>query len=782
MRHPLWDTLPRWLLTWLVCVALNLGLMELLKVDSRWWLAALVLLLWCGALGAAEFFGRFWAMLALWAAALGLCLLLSDWGLLTEAALATFSRAETADGYGELVLLLLCAAAVLPLSALLRSYWMRAALSLGWTALWITAALLEWPLPRLVPAALIPLLLLTLTETIRRTRREEEPDKPFKRALLLSLLPMALLLSLLPAPEEPYGYPLLHAVADRVEQLWHDAETSLRYRHRGDEEFGMSFNGVSDEAEVGKGNREDGAGVLYAYPGQEPDGAVYLFGNAWNRFDGRGWSSTLKPEDAELLNWSLDTTEHVYALWRLLGERSEAAEFSDYFRTNNVYLSSRNLDMRTMFTVMNTTHIQTDEERFPYADAPTGSLFDYVQREDVWYRVYYLESNVRTRGELIASAEGTVYDTEEIGPRWRWVAEDLPGSLQLELRDNLKPEEVFAKREALIRNVYLDCTGVSDRAAALAEEITAGCGRDSEKLAAIAAYLQANYTYTLQPAPVPAGGNFLDWLLFESREGYCAWYATAAVLLARSVGVPARYVQGYRGELAADMFTALLPGDAHAWCEGYITGYGWLTVEATPGFSSDGAGWLTAAEERAQRGGETGTAGEGAGRGNGGERDKNLVILVPPTHQIDAVQQPLSEPEQEDQPASPGWLPPLIFAVLVAALLTVWMWQRARRKRRYAEADPAEKLLLDLESLLRDLRGKGYPRHPEEPLRLYFARLPWHYLLTSEEEAAEMAALYDRTFFAQTPPSEAEFERHRAFAARFRPRTLRQWMIWYRLQ
>ena len=74
---------------------------------------------------------------------------------------------------------------------------------------------------------------------------------------------------------------------------------------------------------------------------------------------------------------------------------------------NSVYLHCRNINVRTMFTVMDATHIFTDEKRFPYADAPTGSLFDYVQRDEVWYRVYFLESNARTRGALIAAAEGT---------------------------------------------------------------------------------------------------------------------------------------------------------------------------------------------------------------------------------------------------------------------------------------------------------------------------------------------------------------------------------------
>ena len=60
--------------------------------------------------------------------------------------------------------------------------------------------------------------------------------------------------------------------------------------------------------------------------------------------------------------------------------------------------------------------------------------------------------------------------------------------------------------------------------------------------------------------------------------------------------------------------------------------------------------------------------------------------------------------------------------------------------------------------------------------------MPWHYLLADEAEAREMAALYDRCFFSPAAPNEEELARHRAFAARFRPRTLRQWMLWYSLQ
>ncbi|MCR5663356.1 MAG: transglutaminase-like domain-containing protein [Oscillospiraceae bacterium] len=786
MKSSLWDDLPRWLLTWLVCFALEQGLGSLLRIDSRWWLALLVLLLWCALAAAAGRFGRFWGMLALWIAAFGLCLLLTNRAMLLAAARAAISRSGAAGSAGELFLLLLCGTLALPLSALLRFYGARAALSVGWTAVWIAAALLEWPLPRMVPAAMAPLLLLTLAETIRRLRREAEPGKALKRALLLSLLPAVLLLALLPAPAEPFEYPLLHSVAEKVEKLWHDAKSVLFYRLEGDRDFGLSFNGVSDEASLGQGIEGEGVSAIFAKAVQTPNGPVYLFGNAWNHFDGRNWSSTLEPEAAELLNARLDTAERIYAFWRVLGAKKSSADFSDYFRANSVYLSCRNLNLRTMFSVWNTTRFFTDEQRFPYADAPTGSRFDYIQANDVWYRIYFLESNVRLRGALIAAAEGTAYDPEAHGPLWYRVADDLHGSLRMDLDDNLNLEKTFARRTELIRGAYLDCTGVSDRARALAEEITANCGSDAEKAAAIAAYLQENYSYTLRPAPVPEGENFLDWLLFESREGYCAWYATAAALLARSVGVPARYVQGYRTKLTGDVFVRIGAGDAHAWCECYLAGFGWVTVEATPGFKGEGVGWLTAEEERVL------LEKEAESRASSGTE----LILSGADEDGREPPEPTAEPDQaggnggsgraapEEESAPPrfGWLSVLLSVGLPAALLGAWLWPRAQRKRRYQKAEPAARLLLDLEQLLSDLRGKGYPRRPEEPLRQYFARLPWHYLLASEAEAEKMAALYDRTFFAQQTPSEAELAEHRAFAARFRPRTLRQWLIWYRLR
>ena len=782
MKHPLWNALPRWILTWLVCSALGIWLAQYTNTGLRWWLAAAVLLLWCCLLALAERAGGFRADLALWVIAVAVCLLVFDRGLLMGTARAVFSRAGTDGSYGEVVLLLACCTAALPLSQMLRSYGIQAALSVLWVIFWIVSAVAQWPMPRLVPAAMAPFVLLTLAETVSRMRGDPEPEGRLRRAILLSLIP-ALLLAALPAPAEPYGYPLLHTVAEKVEDLLYDVNTALRFRHTGEKQFGISFNGIPDDAELADGAQIEPVAVVHAKADETTQGPLYIFGNAWDHFDGKSWGSTLKSGTSDSLRWTLDTAEHMYALWRYLGE-GNASGFSDYFRKNSVYLNCRDLNARTMFRASDTTSFFTNTDRYPYGDSPTGILFRYVQTEEVWYRVYYLEPNSRTLEQLIRASEGKTYDRSLYAPLWKTLANDFGDSFELDIWDGVNLEQTLAARAELIRDVYLDTSSVSDRARALAEEITAGCGSDYEKLTAIASYLKENYTYTLRPGEVPEGEDFLDWLLFTGREGYCTWYATAATLLARSAGVPARYVQGYRASLPAKVFTQLGPGDAHAWCEGYITGYGWVTVEATPGLEGRGDGWMTAAEK------------EEAGIADPGAMPAPEEDPVPGDPGEDKIPQPVpvpggsggagadDVPEDEEAPSRriPGWVAAPAIAVVIAALAAALLIRRRRKKQRYEEADNSEKLRLDLESLLRDLRGKGYPRKPEESLSQYYGRLPWRFLLGNAAEAKEMADLYDRTFFGKKAPSEEELERHRRFAGRFRPHTLRQRLLWYRLQ
>lgn len=98
----------------------------------------------------------------------------------------------------------------------------------------------------------------------------------------------------------------------------------------------------------------------------------------------------------------------------------------------------------------------------------------------------------------------------------------------------------------------------------------------------IATAFQRYFTYTLDPPSVPAGQDFVRFFLEESNEGYCVHFASAAVLLLRSAGYPARYAEGYVVPAQQPGWVDIPDYNAHAWVEVYCGGTGWMPVEVTP--------------------------------------------------------------------------------------------------------------------------------------------------------------------------------------------------------
>jgi hypothetical protein len=75
----------------------------------------------------------------------------------------------------------------------------------------------------------------------------------------------------------------------------------------------------------------------------------------------------------------------------------------------------------------------------------------------------------------------------------------------------------------------------------------------------------------------------VDYFLFDSKQGFCDYYATAMVVLARSAGIPARPAFGFATgtfDPSQGKYT-VLQSDAHAWPELYFPGIGWVEFEPT---------------------------------------------------------------------------------------------------------------------------------------------------------------------------------------------------------
>ncbi|WP_169833031.1 transglutaminase domain-containing protein [Geosporobacter ferrireducens] len=122
----------------------------------------------------------------------------------------------------------------------------------------------------------------------------------------------------------------------------------------------------------------------------------------------------------------------------------------------------------------------------------------------------------------------------------------------------------------------------------LAKKLTATAEGDYNKMKNIEGYLRENHAYTLDGAVLPIGKDFVDYFLFETKKGYCSYYASALAVLGRCIGIPTRYVEGFvlpkeRNEKGIYEVAA---SSAHAWVEAYIEGQGWIAYEPTPAFAT----------------------------------------------------------------------------------------------------------------------------------------------------------------------------------------------------
>jgi len=134
-----------------------------------------------------------------------------------------------------------------------------------------------------------------------------------------------------------------------------------------------------------------------------------------------------------------------------------------------------------------------------------------------------------------------------------------------------------------VRQRYLALPAeVPDRVRALAIELTATEPTPYDRARAIQSYLRT-FPYTLDVSRPPMNRDVVDYFLFDLKKGYCDYYASSMVVLARAAGIPARLVIGYATgvyNLNAKRFV-VTEADAHSWVEVYFPEIGWVTFEPT---------------------------------------------------------------------------------------------------------------------------------------------------------------------------------------------------------
>ena len=133
-----------------------------------------------------------------------------------------------------------------------------------------------------------------------------------------------------------------------------------------------------------------------------------------------------------------------------------------------------------------------------------------------------------------------------------------------------------------VTNKYLQLPKTfSPRIKELAQDITADAETPYDKANVITRYLRQNIEYSATLPNPPRNADRLEWFLFDTKKGFCVYYASSEVTMLRSLGIPARVAVGFaQGDAEEDTYTVRRL-NAHAWPEVYFPGIGWVEFEPT---------------------------------------------------------------------------------------------------------------------------------------------------------------------------------------------------------
>lgn len=332
---------------------------------------------------------------------------------------------------------------------------------------------------------------------------------------------------------------------------------------------------------------------------------TYLKGYVGDIYDGTGWnalpSSAYQSESFSALEGytetdimsltyvlSLNAKDMLINRKRVLSDLSSARWF---VRVPDVYVGDSNYLC------------------YPYAGLVSHEDGDIVN-------LSYLTR--RSDGEL-----ENVYDVYYCSTQSGWMGSRLSGLqndiewIQSYFRDNgAVPGNLSALMNAVALErsyrtfVYENDLAVPDRVSKLRDEY-AGMTFDTleEAVKFVQEEVARDAVYTLLPDRCPYGEDFIEYFMYGRKEGYCTYFASAAVMIFRCLGIPARFVQGYIiPPINADTELYIDDSYAHAWAEIYVNGYGWLPVEVTPGFGGIAGGFTPDMNQEQQMPSESGNA------------------------------------------------------------------------------------------------------------------------------------------------------------------------------
>ncbi len=388
-----------------------------------------------------------------------------------------------------------------------------------------------------------------------------------------------LLVQCLPTPAEPYGWPVMKKIYANVSEKISLFVENLMWD--GEDDFGIAMTGFSEDAGISGDVVENRRHVLTIYRERGKKINVYLTGKTYDTFDGQKWNQTIENTLREM---PFDRLETEYAV-----RRREGSLFTNYIYLSKLTISYERLKTAYLFAPGKLYSVGNAEYVYNGRDL----MFKEKRKKGTSYDVSYFQLNA-ANPEFYDMLMTVKEDDEAV-----W--EDVLQTYSLSDNEAFSMEALKDYRKQ-IEQIYGGEVLLSPELEIYLQEVYDGCQNDIEKLQALEREL-ASYVYTTSPGDYPkdidSPEEFLEFFMLDKKQGYCSYFATAFVLLARDLGYPARYVQGYCVPMTAETEAEVNSNMIHAWPEVYVEGVGWIAFEPTPGYGAiRNKGWkVKVAEE-----------------------------------------------------------------------------------------------------------------------------------------------------------------------------------------
>ena len=244
-----------------------------------------------------------------------------------------------------------------------------------------------------------------------------------------------------------------------------------------------------------------------------------------------------------------------------------------------------------------------------------------------------------------------------------------------------KVQQYLKKEEAYRKFVYAKDLRLTNMAIGVMEELLKNEKKEEHSLTEILKLVkdtlanQLNYNEAVRTDN--GKQDFLRYTFEQTKNGYDVHYATAATLILRYLGVPARYVEGYymsvdeMRNVKAGQPVKIKKKQAHAWTEYYLDGVGWIPFEVTPGYTD---------KEDEQKLSDILSGTNGKGGAAGKLYQKSGQTYEP--QKADGQQ----EKSSNDKPVFRGqtgkhllWLFLLILVLVIVGISVIILWKRRKK-------------------------------------------------------------------------------------------------------